>query len=228
MSYRDPEVSGDADLTARRELSSRLGAQPEDLQLVQSQEIEFTDGALGCPDAGSFYTQAIVPGYILFYELNGLRYPFHVSTDGRLFTDCRGENRVAVPFRPAGDIVHVNDAFRFTPGTQSHLGEEVVLRNLADAEAFDSEVGDSMRIFADMVDWDKEMLVGTVITGTGCSVDIWVPLVVVEHLSKTVVINVAATQAGLCKKIWAQPVWLLVQEVPKDYSASFLFAYRIE
>ena len=69
------EVSAGADVTARRELSSRLGVATEDLSLVRSQETEHGSGGLGCPDAGALYTEAVVPGYVLLYELNGLRYP---------------------------------------------------------------------------------------------------------------------------------------------------------
>lgn len=223
-----PEVSEEADSTARRELSARLGVSPEDLWLIRSQALEFNNGALGCPDTGGFYTQAIVPGYALLYGLNELRYPFHVSTDGRLFTDCRRENNVAAPFRPAGDTVHVNDAFRSAGDTSTHLGEEVVLQTLADAEAFQSEAGDSMRIFVDLVNWDTEMLAGAVITGSGCSADVWVPSIVIRHLDKMVTINVRAVQTGLCEKEWAKPVWLKILEVPKDYSVTFILVYSVE
>ena len=75
--------------------------------------------------------------------------------------------------------------------------------------------------------WDVEMLAGTVITGSGCSFDVVIPLVFMQHLGRTVDISVEATQTGLCEKAWAQPVWLVVQEVPKDYSANFNLSYGI-
>ena len=222
------DVRPEADATARRELSARLGVAPEDLRLDRSRETEFGSGALSCPDAGAFYTQAIVSGYVLLYELEGFRYPFHVSTDGRFFTDCRRDNNVAVPFRPASDIVNVNDAFELAGGGPSHLNEEVVLQTLADAQAYLSSAGQLIQITVDTVNWDTEMLVGTVITGSGCGFDIWTPLVFMQHLGRTVDIHVEATQTGQCEKAWAKPVWLLVQEVPKDYSASFILSYAIE
>jgi hypothetical protein len=46
-----------------------------------------------------------------------------------------------------------------------------------------------------------------------------------QHLSKTVNVYVDAEQTGGCEKGWAQPVWLVLQEVPKDYSASFILSY---
>lgn len=226
----EPEVKDEADSTARRELSGRLGVGPEDLRLIRSQKLEFNNGALGCPDADGFYSQAIVPGYVLLYELNELRYPFHVSSDGRIFTDCRRKINVAVPFSPVGSgyLVHENDAFRMAGETLTHLGEEVVLQTLADAEEYLSEAGDSVRISLDRINWDEEMLVGTVITGSGCSADVWVSMVVMSHLGKTVEVNVEAIQTGLCERVWAKPIWLKVLEVPKDYSASFTLSYRTE
>ena len=223
---QDP--GGGASRTAHRELSARLGVAPADLRLVNSRILEFGDGALGCPDAGVFYTQAIVPGYVLLYEINGLRYPFHVSIDGRLFTDCRRENNVAVPFRLADDIVKTKDAFQFAGGTPSHPGGEVVLQTMTDAQGFLSESGGLVEIDLERIDWDTEMLVGTVITGSGCGFETRVPLVIMRHLGMTVDISVEAIQTGLCEKAWAQPVWLAVQEVPKEYSAGFILSYAIE
>ncbi|MDA1129486.1 MAG: hypothetical protein O2913_12435 [Chloroflexi bacterium] len=228
--YRNPEVSEEADSTARRELSARLGVAPGDLRLVRAQATEHSNGALGCPDAGVFYTEAIIPGYVLAYGLNELRYPFHVSADGLLFTDCRRENNVAVPYSHVGGgyLVHENDTFPMAGETLSHLGDETVLLTVSDAEEYLSEVGDAVQISLDRIDWDTEMLVGTTITGSGCEADIWVPLVTMNHQSKSVTVYVAATQTGRCEKEWAHPIWLKVLEVPKDYTASFLLSYRIE
>jgi len=221
-------VSIEADMAARRELSNRLGVPPEDLVLVRSRKTEHRNASLGCPDAGVFYAEAMVPGYVLLYELKGLRYPFHVSSDGRFFTDCRRENNVAVPFRLADDNVNVKNAFQWAGGTPSHLGKEVALQTLADAQAFLSDAGEQVEINLEQIDWDTEMLVGTVITGSGCGFEVWAPLVIMQHLGKNVDVYVNATQTGLCEKAWAQPVWLIVREVPKDYSASFILSYSIE
>jgi len=194
------------------------------VKLVRSQLLEFNDGSLGCPDPGYSYTQAIVPGYIALYEVDGLRYPFHVSLDGKIFTDCRGENNVAVPFRVADDIVTVDDAFRLGSGTASHLGQEIVLKTQAEAESYLADSGGLVEINLGQVDWDTEILVGTVFTGSGCSFEAAAPLVLMQHLGKTVTVHVDAVQTGLCEKAWAVPVWLAVQEAPKDYSASFLLS----
>ena len=101
-----------------------------------------------------------------------MRYTFRISIDGRLFTDCRRENNVAVPFRLADDIVNITDAFQFDGGTPSHLGPEVVLQTRAEAQAFLSESGGLVEIDLDRIDWEVEMLVGTVITGSATVLDV--------------------------------------------------------
>ena len=219
------DPGGRASLTAHRELSARLGVAPEDLRLVNSRILEFGDGSLGCPEPGFGYTQAIIPGYILLYELNGTWYPFHVSIDGRIYTDCRGENNVAAPFRVADGFVRVRDAFELDGGGPSHLGPEVVLQTRSEAEAYLAESKGLVEIDLDLVDWEKEMLVGTVITGSGCSFEAVTPLVLMRHLGKTLDVYVEAEQTGTCEKAWAQPVWLVIQDVPKDYTVSFVLSY---
>lgn len=223
-----PPASGsaqDADSTARRELSARLGVAPEDLTLVHSREVEFRSGAMGCPDAGAFYTEAIIPGFRTLYEVDGVRYPFHVSADGRIFTDCRRENNVAQPFRLAGDIVKVEDAFQLAGNTGSHLGAEVALQTLEEAEDYLAESNGLVEIDLGRIAWSTEMLVGTVITGSGCSYDLAAHLVFMSHLGRSVDVYVEAEQTGNCEMAWAEPVWLVVQEVPVDYSASFTLSY---
>ena len=221
------DLGGGAGGVAKRELSARLGVEPQDVKLVRSQLLEFSGGSMGCPDAGYSYTQAIIPGYIALYEVDGLRYPFNVSLDGKIFTDCRGENNVAVPFRVADDIVTVDDAFRLGSGTASHLGQEIFLKTLDEAEAYLADSTGLVQIDLGLIDWDTEMLVGTVITGSGCSFEMVTPMVLMQHLGKTATVHVDAVQVGLCEKGWAVPVWLAVQEVPKNYSASFLLSYAV-
>jgi hypothetical protein len=217
----------DADSTARRELSARLGVAPEDLTLVHFQEVEFSNGGMGCPDAGAFYTQAIIPGFSSLYEVDGVRYPFHISADGRIFTDCRWENNVALPFRLADKIVEIKDAFQLAGNTGSHLGAEVALQTLAEAEAYLAESNGRVEIDLSQIDWPTEMLVGTVVTGSGCSFDVVTPLVFLSHPGPSVDVYVDENQTGSCEKAWAQPVWLVIQEVPSDYSASFTLSYTV-
>ena len=48
-----------------------------------------------------------------------------------------------------------------------------------------------------------------------------------QHLGKTVDISVEAVQTGLREKAWAVPLWLVLQEVPKDNAAGFIICFSM-
>lgn len=222
-------VSASADEAARHALGLRLGIAPEEPTLVNSEAAEFGNGGLGCPEPGVAYPAVIIiGGYRLVYEHEGMRYIYHVGSDGSLVTDCRRETVKAIPFRMAGDVVRVEDAFQFAEGGPSGLGREVVLRTVKDARDFQSEFHDSVAIDVDRIDWDTQMLVGTVIRGTGCSFDVWATGVTRDDFLKDVDIEVRAVQTGACEKAWAQPVWVIVGGIPSEYSAGFVLNFGIE
>ena len=134
---------------------------------------------------------------------------------------------MAIPFRLADEIVTVKDAFRLVGEAQSGLGREVVLRTLSDAQAFQSRFHDSVEIELDQIDWDAQMLVGTVVVGTGCSFEVWVPGVFDRHSEMDLDIEIRATQIGLCERLWAQPIWLIIEGIPSDYSAGFTLNFDL-
>jgi hypothetical protein len=60
--------------------AERAGLPVEELVVIRSEFVEWSDGSLGCPEPGMMYTQAIVPGYrveveagdkVLDYRLDG-------------------------------------------------------------------------------------------------------------------------------------------------------------
>ena len=53
-------------------------------------EREFPNGALSCPQPGLAYTEALISGFALLYENDGLLYQYNISADGRQLTDCVG------------------------------------------------------------------------------------------------------------------------------------------
>ena len=82
-----------------------------------------------------------------------------------------------------------------------------------------------MDISVDRIDWDSQVLPGTVVRGSGCGFDVWVQGVFAQRPDKTVQVDVRATQTGLCEKAWAEPMWVLVPDVPADYRGGFLLGY---
>src|SRR5690606_19197086 len=47
----------------RQDLAQRLGVDPEAIEVVTKEAVEWPNGAMGCPAPGAVYTQAIVPGF---------------------------------------------------------------------------------------------------------------------------------------------------------------------
>lgn len=48
-----------------------------DITVVKAISITWTDGALGCPEAGRAYTQALEPGYQIIVSVGGTQYDYH-------------------------------------------------------------------------------------------------------------------------------------------------------
>lgn len=76
------EVPGRVLDAVRAELAALIGSDPSAATIVAAEAVEWPDGSLGCPEPGMMYTQAIVPGYHVVFELDGARYDFRVAESG--------------------------------------------------------------------------------------------------------------------------------------------------
>lgn len=63
-------------------LSARLGVAAEEIQLREYEEVQWNNGAIGCPEPGLAYTQALVPGFRIVLEHRGTSYAFHGREGG--------------------------------------------------------------------------------------------------------------------------------------------------
>lgn len=66
----------------RDHLAARTGGDPGSINLVGAEATIWSDGALGCPQPGVFYTQEPVEGYQVVLELAGQRYDYRVARSG--------------------------------------------------------------------------------------------------------------------------------------------------
>ena len=65
---------------ARAALAQQVGATAADsARVVTAEEVTWPNGALGCPQPGRMYTQALVPGYRVVFEADGKTYAYHAS-----------------------------------------------------------------------------------------------------------------------------------------------------
>lgn len=76
-----PEPAAVAD-AAVADLANRLGASSEAITVVLAQRETFPDGALGCPQPGHVYTQALVDGYRVVLAHGDREWLYTAGTDG--------------------------------------------------------------------------------------------------------------------------------------------------
>ena len=69
-------------------LISETGANASDVRLLSFEQAEWTSGALGCPEPGVFYTQALVSGWKYLIALGDQVYEFHADDSGDTLVNC--------------------------------------------------------------------------------------------------------------------------------------------
>jgi hypothetical protein len=88
-----PPVTGEAPASLlediRTDLAQRSGADREDMLVIRDQAVIWSDGSLGCPQPGVFYTQALVPGYWVVLQVGEVEYDYRASDRG-YFVLCEG------------------------------------------------------------------------------------------------------------------------------------------
>ena len=81
-----PEGSASPDeAQAVAELAARLGVDPAAITTVAVEAVTWRDGAIGCPQPGMNYTQALVDGVRVILEVDGKRYQYHAGGARPLF-----------------------------------------------------------------------------------------------------------------------------------------------
>lgn len=61
------------------------GVELDEISIVTAEQVTWSDGAIGCPEPGMVYTQALVPGYRVILEIDGEEHHFHASEGGQFF-----------------------------------------------------------------------------------------------------------------------------------------------
>ena len=60
----------------------RSGLDASRVRVLEAGPVTWSDGALGCPAPGRFYTQALVPGFRVQVEAGGQRFDYHANARG--------------------------------------------------------------------------------------------------------------------------------------------------
>jgi hypothetical protein len=83
-----------------KDLSERTGVSQEKISVVQAQEILWSDGSMGCPKPGVFYTQAMVNGFQVILEVGDQKYDYHASETGYYVLCESGLPNISPPGTP--------------------------------------------------------------------------------------------------------------------------------
>lgn len=62
--------------------ADRTGVAPDSIEVVAFEEVTWPDGAMGCPQPGQMYTQALVEGYRVLLEVDGSQLSYHGARGG--------------------------------------------------------------------------------------------------------------------------------------------------
>ncbi len=71
----------------KADVVERAGVEESAITVVRSQAVTWSDGSLGCPQPGMNYTQALVDGYWVVLEADGVFYDYRATARGS-FTLC--------------------------------------------------------------------------------------------------------------------------------------------
>ena len=82
---------------ARADLSTVAGVDPDDIELISVEPVTWRNGALGCPQEGFSYTQALVPGHRIVLRAGATDYHYHNAGTEKPFL-C--ENPIGEPLPP--------------------------------------------------------------------------------------------------------------------------------
>lgn len=70
---------------SKKALAQRLNIEPESITLSEAREVTWRSGALGCPEPGMNYTQALVPGALIFLQTGNEVHGYHAKIGAKPF-----------------------------------------------------------------------------------------------------------------------------------------------
>ena len=85
----------------RADAARRAGVAAGAVRLARAEAVTWSDGALGCPQPGLAYTQALIPGWLLVAEAGGRQLRYHADGAGTRWLHCEAA-RAQAPL--PGDI----------------------------------------------------------------------------------------------------------------------------
>ncbi len=79
-----PQPGGAVD-QAVADLAGRLGVEPDDVEVVATEEVTWSDGSRGCAKKGMNYTMSLIDGSRITLRVGGTTYEYHSGGSGGPF-----------------------------------------------------------------------------------------------------------------------------------------------
>lgn len=70
---------------AKADLAQRLGIDVGSITVDQARAVTWRSGALGCPEPGMMYTQALLAGALMVLRVGDERFDYHAGPGGQPF-----------------------------------------------------------------------------------------------------------------------------------------------
>lgn len=70
---------------SKKDLAQRLGIKLDSITLSDARQVNWRSGALGCPEPGMNYTQALVPGVLIILTIGNETHGYHAKHGGKPF-----------------------------------------------------------------------------------------------------------------------------------------------
>ena len=86
------------------DLATRTDINADMIKIMQARAVSWGSSALGCPQEGVNYTEAIVPGLLLILEADGSVYRYHGGTTNSLFY-CPDERAIAPAYGSGQEVM---------------------------------------------------------------------------------------------------------------------------
>lgn len=68
---------------AKVKLAEYLGISKEQIEVISSKQIDWSDTSLGAPEEGMLYAQVITPGYKIVMKVEEVEYAAHTDKEGK-------------------------------------------------------------------------------------------------------------------------------------------------
>jgi hypothetical protein len=88
---------------SRKDLAQRLGIELDSVTLSGANPVNWRTGALGCPEPGMNYTQALAPGVLIYLRVGNEAYGYHAKPGGKPFY-CPRERAEKPVFETGADV----------------------------------------------------------------------------------------------------------------------------